>query len=151
MQLGLALLASVPVLKTPPRGIEGVANGDICVFVSMIGGRIAVDHDIAAAWQGDLKPHIEQIAVSSTMAPAFHCNAASQNAGMEFFQLLSFLVDPPAQRIARQKIVLEGDFQRYSHHPPRKSRHQPARIWVSHCGRTALMHINERDWLACSR
>ena len=89
----VAALAADVVLQLPPGRVEGVTDGDVGVFMRMIGLGIAGDHDLPPGYPQH-ETNTEQIALMVAPVPFLDHDPAGGDPRMELFQLGDARADP---------------------------------------------------------
>jgi hypothetical protein len=92
MRLDVTASQTLVVLKLPARGLEGVSQRDVWIFVGAIGDAFLADDDLAARY-GEVYRHLEQPALSVMMVRRFDAESAVDNLRTEFLQPIHQLLD----------------------------------------------------------
>jgi len=108
--VGLGFAAQAPgiVVELAPGRIEGVAQGDIHVFVP-----VAVHHDFAAR-HADVDAHVEEFSLMLVLVRHFHHHPAGHDGLEEGLQFLGLVADMRLEGIGMLDIA-KRDLQRRFH------------------------------------
>lgn len=105
------------ILKLPPRGLEGVTDGDVNVLMSPGGSGFSAYDDVRSIGNYEMNPDVKDVAfVMTVLGPANHHPAANDPA-KELFKLGSFLPDACLDNIGMLN-AFEGDLKGDLHRKP---------------------------------
>ena len=103
----LALGPAQPVFQLTAGSIEGIANGDINIFVSMIQPAVAADHYLAARYR-DVDPDLIETSMMVVLAYRLHYDPARHNMIMKAIEFPCFFANPGLNS-RRWFHILKGD------------------------------------------
>jgi hypothetical protein len=98
MQLPITTPLSDMVFEQPPSGVEGIAHADVGICMRMPGGRIAPDDNLAA-WDIQVDPDMEQIALLMTLLLGFDNHMTGNDPVEKAFELFGTAADARSQRL----------------------------------------------------
>jgi hypothetical protein len=101
------------IFEPATQCVEGVANGDMRIFMRVVCAVIAADDDLAAG-DREINANFEHIALVVARVLTLHRDVASGDAIEEMLKLLGTLADPYLQRW-RWVHASKGDLKRHLH------------------------------------